>query len=670
MKKLFLLAAAVMASFSLWADGPIVLINQSTGAVNGTDFRCTSTSSSKAYTVDDTEFAKYIQLGGSHTTPVGAYQNSKIIQYDAKTNSAKVTVWAYNKASSDYKFYISMIQEGATEAEIHEFTATKNQGTKGTYTFTPSTNATIYIHVGNNSNVFICQVQVEEEGDNLLQGGEVGYSVRLDSIRVGREKTLFTFEGIEYNATSNNLKIWTPANLLKLKSTTEYIKFKLAAKENVVVGTKSGTFSITRGEYNADSTYTGTKTVALEAGVWYIRPNGANVEFTSLAFAAYVQSDDATLKAISVGENALDLSKFVENEGVLEYDCQLTMGTTEVPEVAYELNHAGATAVKTDAESVTGSTTIVVTAENGVATKTYKINFSVKSELGHDATLSDLKINGVTPADFAADKYAYNIEIGLYDAIPDVTAVANDDNADVSVSVNEQLETQILVQVIAEDGENAQTYTVDYSRAAATALAPVSESTTWDWANAGSATAEQKAATLPSNEQEFNFADVLIHPTEAFNAAALMGIAQYANRGSYFQGNQVSFQTTVAGKVVVTYSNTGGSRPYRHVEVNGTLSAEGSANQDMKETEAFDVEAGNVVIKFYIPDAENPQARDGDNVGYAMGRISKIVFTANGGGTALGNTEAEVKAVKRIVDGQLLIEKNGVLYNAQGAIVK
>ena len=38
--------------------------------------------------------------------------------------------------------------------------------------------------------------------------------------------------------------------------------------------------------------------------------------------------------------------------------------------------------------------------------------------------------------------------------------------------------------------------------------------------------------------------------------------------------------------------------------------------------------------------------------------------------SALGNTEAEVKAVKRIVNGQLLIEKNGVLYNAQGAIVK
>ena len=38
--------------------------------------------------------------------------------------------------------------------------------------------------------------------------------------------------------------------------------------------------------------------------------------------------------------------------------------------------------------------------------------------------------------------------------------------------------------------------------------------------------------------------------------------------------------------------------------------------------------------------------------------------------TAIENTEAETKAVKVVRDGQLLIQKNGVLYNAQGAIVK
>ena len=38
--------------------------------------------------------------------------------------------------------------------------------------------------------------------------------------------------------------------------------------------------------------------------------------------------------------------------------------------------------------------------------------------------------------------------------------------------------------------------------------------------------------------------------------------------------------------------------------------------------------------------------------------------------TGINNTDAEVKAVKRMVNGVLVIEKNGVMYNAQGAVVR
>ena len=38
--------------------------------------------------------------------------------------------------------------------------------------------------------------------------------------------------------------------------------------------------------------------------------------------------------------------------------------------------------------------------------------------------------------------------------------------------------------------------------------------------------------------------------------------------------------------------------------------------------------------------------------------------------TALENAEGEVKAVKRVVNGQLVIEREGVRYNAQGAVLK
>ena len=47
-----------------------------------------------------------------------------------------------------------------------------------------------------------------------------------------------------------------------------------------------------------------------------------------------------------------------------------------------------------------------------------------------------------------------------------------------------------------------------------------------------------------------------------------------------------------------------------------------------------------------------------------------ISIKGEGGATAISNTAVENKAVKRIVNGQLLIEKNGKTYNATGAEVK
>ncbi len=46
------------------------------------------------------------------------------------------------------------------------------------------------------------------------------------------------------------------------------------------------------------------------------------------------------------------------------------------------------------------------------------------------------------------------------------------------------------------------------------------------------------------------------------------------------------------------------------------------------------------------------------------------ISTKNGAATAISNTAVETKAIKRIVNGQLLIEKNGKTYNVMGAEVK
>ena len=54
----------------------------------------------------------------------------------------------------------------------------------------------------------------------------------------------------------------------------------------------------------------------------------------------------------------------------------------------------------------------------------------------------------------------------------------------------------------------------------------------------------------------------------------------------------------------------------------------------------------------------------------SQARFTEVKVYLAGGGTAVENTVAEVKAVKILQNGQLFIEKNGVRYNVQGAVVK
>ena len=93
------------------------------------------------------------------------------------------------------------------------------------------------------------------------------------------------------------------------------------------------------------------------------------------------------------------------------------------------------------------------------------------------------------------------------------------------------------------------------------------------------------------------------------------------------------------------------------------------------EGETFTVPANT----FTAPDDKTfDKWNDGTN-DYAPGATytvgtANVTLTAlwkdNGGGTALDNTADEAKAVKRIENGMLIIEKNGHVYNAMGQMIK
>jgi hypothetical protein len=83
---------------------------------------------------------------------------------------------------------------------------------------------------------------------------------------------------------------------------------------------------------------------------------------------------DATLSSLEV--NGVTVAGFAS--GTLIYDVILPAGTTIVPTVAATVNDAGkATATVTQASSLPGTATVLVTAQDGITTETYTVNFTV-----------------------------------------------------------------------------------------------------------------------------------------------------------------------------------------------------------------------------------------------------------------------------------------------------
>ncbi len=194
----------------------------------------------------------------------------------------------------------------------------------------------------------------------------------------------------------------------------------------------------------------------------------------------------------------------------------------------------------------------------------------------------------------------------------------------------------------------------------------VSESTIWDWTKAASVKEiKWDETTTPAKDID----TVLLANIDGmnnnadFNSQALLFAGQYPVRdGKYCQGPYISFKTTVAGYVQVDFSNTGTKDDPRYVAVNGVVNTVNEGSLDTKTTKTsarIAVPAGDVVITGALADGTTQYLR-----------IYKIVFMTGEIPTAINNVEESVKAVKVIRDGKLFIEKNGVLYNAQGVVVK
>ena len=208
----------------------------------------------------------------------------------------------------------------------------------------------------------------------------------------------------------------------------------------------------------------------------------------------------------------------------------------------------------------------------------------------------------------------------------------------------------------------------------------VNEATTWDFSKA--ATVNQikwDTTTTPRKDADpIVMANIDGFNNDAnFNSQALLFSGEYPIRdGKYCQGPHLEFEISVAGVLTIEYSNTGNRSAAegetegqealrRFLTINGNLVAgdAGSMTSGTRTTtENIAVEPGTVIISGAMPYSGNPTAAQ-----YL--RIYKVIFQLSGP-TAIDNAMTAEKAVKTIENGQLVIIKNGVKFNAQGTIVR
>ena len=195
-------------------------------------------------------------------------------------------------------------------------------------------------------------------------------------------------------------------------------------------------------------------------------------------------SSDATLSALAL--SGVDFDPF--DSETTQYTASVANGVAETT-VTATTNHDGAGyVVKLDGavdEDRTiplavgaNAVAIEVTAEDGETTKTYTVRVTrAEAPLSSDATLSALALSGVDFGVFNSDAIEYTASVANGVAETTVTATTNHDGATYVVKLDGEVdedetvslavgENAVSVEVTAEDGETARTYTVTVTRAA------------------------------------------------------------------------------------------------------------------------------------------------------------------------------------------------------------
>ena len=279
----------------------------------------------------------------------------------------------------------------------------------------------------------------------------------------------------------------------------------------------------------------------------------------------------------------------------------------------YETEYTVQVPVSTDATLEADVTALSVSSLK-VATGTAKFNVVGANLTGESVSLAfDSAVNGLTvsPASIEVTDGEVNQEVTIsYYSTEDVAAT----------NVN---------LTITSAGVDAITIPVTYSSTAGIEdVTPVSETTTWDWSTAASATIASPDA---------NNVVVLANSdgwASTFNAEAIAAKASnfWSSKSAYkyCQASILKFNAAVDGKVSVYFSNTGSKSEYRWLAVNNVVTEYKSKTED--EVSALDIPVTanqDVVIEAIMgTSAETAPEYTAANT---MLNFRKVVFTVSSG---------------------------------------
>lgn len=361
-------------------------------------------------------------------------------------------------------------------------------------------------------------------------------------------------------------------------------------------------------------------------------PNNVVVTYASSDESVVTVAADGTLTSVGAGDAVITISAALQTVGDVLYCADELTYNVKIKSLSPVLEATeSALDFSLNAFETTKSATFTVSGYN----------------LTGEASVSTL------PAGFTLDPATLTIADGAVEQTYKLTyapeAAVEASNANLVFSV----------------GTTSVTIALTYGKKAALSQTIVTDSTTWDWTKTGLTVVEFSDVTTPTKNDTIVLANIDGIANDAnFNSQALLVRGQFMVRESkFFQGDYISFNVEKAGTVKVEFSNTGNrtnaETETRYLYVNGAKTAAGSLRSDANVTsEEITVPAGKVEITFMLPD---------ETQGNQYGRVYKVTYRVKEDvGAALNQTQAEVKAVKVIRDGQLLIIREGKTYTAQG----